>query len=1228
MKPIKSLFTKLLTNKPTKQERCYPPKNKSVDEQFFDLTPVDNADPDGLYSEALRFAMENSAIRNIAITGPYGSGKTSVIKTFEKKSNYRFLNVSLATFSDPNSETHTIQNNEPNDITVKVERSILQQMLYGTDANALPYSRFKRISNPQWTNWNATLFVGWIAACGFLYKSRNDIFAIKGIEEVSWLWLFTAAYVFLFLVRLISKSIKLSHSLSVKKLSLQNGEVELAGVPESSILNKHLDEIIYFFEENNYDLVVFEDLDRFGNPEIFIKLREINKIINDRPTQKRSAQPLKFIYAIKDDVFLNKDRAKFFDFITPIIPIINNSNSREKLNQSIKPLNSERDIDDRFLGEVSLYLDDFRLIKNISNEFLIYEKKVGASSLNKLLAIIIYKNIYPRDFENLHHGKGTLYEIVQKRTEIIQKISNNIDSRIETLKAKISAADAEFLSNGEELVKIFWGHICGTHSELIIEGIYAGQSILTFDQIMDWKNFSNIFNEAEVFIHGRNKNNSHSNRRITLSSSFSSIEKKISPDTTFAARHERIKNKNTSLRQKIISEIDSLKERKTEISRSPLHKLLELSEFDFDAITKPGNADDLRLLTYLVRNGHLDETYNNYISIFHEGRMSRNDWSFIQAIRDFRAPDARTVIDTPVEVVSEMREEDFGSSYALNVALIDYLLENKATNEVKLRAVIEFISKHLPETDDFFRAYWLIGKNSASLTGAISDYWPNYGAKATSNELATRHIAMVLAYVDPAYIAKKMNENGTIERYLSANSHLVFSENITFTKGYEALKLINLKINDLNDILNIETLLNFSHENNLYSISINNIDIILSKYSPAVQKTKNNIFDSKTANYTTIRIFGSEQLKAYIKDNIDTYLNNVALALDTNKNESKESILEIITNPDIDKSTALHFALQQTFVFENFDQIPPPMWNDLIFGGKIALEWTNLVHYYNHEDCDTDKLLEMLAKPETYNNLIKTKFPKDQKFKEETNALRWFLISNKEISLSAYKAICTSIDVYYNNFPEDIPVERAMILVELKIVGLNEKSFSRTANHVKLRSKIIELNFPTYASSTEKYTIDINVKAELLSSNLNFDYKISLIKNTTVEELKASEELTKRTGIILSAPTINKAEISATTISHCLTSISDKRIKKDLLYNFIDRISDSEIREALSVLPEPYCHFITPNKRPKLEKTEANLALAEKLKDRKIISSFQDENDMIRINAFRKDFISSLLGRN
>jgi ABC-type transport system involved in cytochrome bd biosynthesis fused ATPase/permease subunit len=109
-----------------------PESNNDNPVGYIALTPVDDADEKSNYFSALKFAIDSEQICNIALTGPFGSGKSSIIKTFEKNNQYKFLNISLASFKEGTEDQ--IQNN-------LIERSILQQMLYGSDASKLPYSR-------------------------------------------------------------------------------------------------------------------------------------------------------------------------------------------------------------------------------------------------------------------------------------------------------------------------------------------------------------------------------------------------------------------------------------------------------------------------------------------------------------------------------------------------------------------------------------------------------------------------------------------------------------------------------------------------------------------------------------------------------------------------------------------------------------------------------------------------------------------------------------------------------------------------------------------------------------------------------------------------------------------------------------------------------------------------------------------------------------------------------
>ncbi|MBC2656790.1 hypothetical protein H7A76_15225 [Pseudomonas sp. MSSRFD41] len=1199
---------------------------RSLRNDFFDLAPIDAADQDGLYQAALEFAMRNPTVRNVAITGPYGSGKTSVIKTFEKNSSYRFLNVSLATFSDPNALNAQDQDPEK-DVTVRVERSILQQMLYGAGAGTLPYSRFKRISRPRWIELNAILFVGWAVAISLLYKNHDELLKAFSSSTLAWPWIFTVAYTLLYLARLISKALRASHSISVKKLSLQSGSVELDGIPESSILNKHLDEIIYFFEENHYDLVVFEDLDRFGNPEIFIKLREINKIINDRPQQSplffpsRKSQPLKFFYAIKDDIFFNKDRAKFFDFIVPIIPVINNSNSREILKKCIHAAGNAEGVSDRFIGEVALYLDDVRLIKNISNEFFIYEKKIGSNKLNfsKLLAAIIYKNAYPKDFENLHYGNGALFEIVQQRTCILTQSVKKIDSEIESLRNLIADSEEENCKDIIELIKIFWGHLCSTFTEFDIISVYAGDTIFTAHQILEWNNFEQLFKETNLAIHGKARNSYYNNeQKFHLSLSFRALEETITPGTTFVERHKNIINKAVKNRIEINLKIENLKEQRSSLARQPLYQLLNLVEFQIGNITESHQIIDSRLLNYLIRNGYLDETYHLYISIFHEGRMSRNDWDFILAIRDFRTSDPTLMIDNPSEVIEELREEDFGSGTTLNVNLIDYQLDG-APDSPRMQLIINYLSKHLPETNQFFEAYWLIGKHSSLLTQAVATHWPGYGVGSIDTPLATQHIARIIAHLDPSYISSQMNADLALTNYISAQAAVIFSENLVFEQGFQALGSLGVKIEQLKDISGLIELFEYVHQKDLYRLSVDNVRFLLTHaFAPTTEhKESTTRFDPEKSNYTAIRTFGSAYLKAYVDREINNYLRDVACVIEGNVQESPQAILSLVNHPKVDESLAIQFILQQDHIFSTFDDLPTYLWDDLLYDEHIAITWVNILRFHAVEGFNEYRLNEVLNRENVFQALSEKKIPQLSDTSEQTKNLSWFIVSNTVLSDKSYRHLCKSIPFNYMSFPNDLPEERLLVLADLLIVRLNEKSFAMSEASTALRKTLIIKNFETYKGGISQYPLSPEIKGLLLASPLPLDQKCYLLINLTVDELNADASLVQYAGQVLGREDLNERAFDLSLISYCLTHVKEKSKRKDILYNFVDILSAEEILSALSGLDYPYSDLSQRKKRPKLENTEQNRRFAESLNRRNIISSIKDEGSVIRLNTYR-----------
>ena len=162
------------------------------------------------------------------------------------------------------------------------------------------------------------------------------------------------------------------------KIKLPNTEIEINENSDESLINKYMDELIYFFSKTNYNILIIEDLDRFLENEsikykiliIFQKLKELSKILND---SKQINRPIKFIYAVKDNLFSNAtERTKFFDAIVPVIPVISNFNSYAELKDRFKG----EQIPDKIMQDISAHINDFRLIKNISNEYYLYKNEL------------------------------------------------------------------------------------------------------------------------------------------------------------------------------------------------------------------------------------------------------------------------------------------------------------------------------------------------------------------------------------------------------------------------------------------------------------------------------------------------------------------------------------------------------------------------------------------------------------------------------------------------------------------------------------------------------------------------------------------------------------------------------------------------------------------------------------------------------------------------------------
>lgn len=406
------------------------------------LTPTENADISVEMSNQLMFAVTNNQIKNIAITGPYGSGKSSIWRTFcsqkkiDKIKNIAY--ISLAKFN-PQSDKKKVDNE------LEIEKAVIQQLIYSKKKSDLKYSNISRIRNLR------DIDITLITVPCFLFISlllpiiSESIFNILNIfleQECSYvelicggkteivfiLFFLTILYAFIFFAIQKINKIKIS-KICLKEIEISLGEGE-------SLFNKYLDEIVYFFEATKCNCVVIEDLDRFDSSlEIFSKLRDLNGLINNHPGPNNRNLNVQFIYFVKDEIFYGLDRTKFFDYIIPAVPALSFSNSAKILKSLADKYHFC--LDESFLKNIQKYLNDYRLVKNCINESLIYKNENRTVDIKeeqnenlenqkeddvdiqqkinqKIFSLVLYKNLYPKDFSELMEKQGVLFKCLNE----------------------------------------------------------------------------------------------------------------------------------------------------------------------------------------------------------------------------------------------------------------------------------------------------------------------------------------------------------------------------------------------------------------------------------------------------------------------------------------------------------------------------------------------------------------------------------------------------------------------------------------------------------------------------------------------------------------------------------------------------------------------------------------------------------------------------------------------
>ena len=859
---------------------------------------------------ALKFAIDkNSEVTNVAITGNYGAGKSSVVESFEFQcTDKKFLHISLGQYDETiSNEKNGLNNRQINTI----EGKIINQLLHQINPNQIRKSIFKTLdAESQIEPFNISVYLGLVILLSlYLLNISSWNGLIQNFCWLSWtmkpiISLLVLVILFILIIYGIYFLLKLQKDFGfVKKLSLKaekiETDIEIFSNDNSKVsyFDRYLDDVLYLFKQSGADVIVFEDIERFNDSRIFEKLKELNIVINRKRKICRDSK-LVFFYLVKDDLFESQERTKFFDFIIPVVPVVTASNSYDQLSKILKDMELHKVLDEKFLFNISLYLDDMRLINNICNEYLTYKETLSKLPLEseKIFSMVVYKNIFPKDFSLLQKNQGYLFELLNSKEIALKNRREELNSKIKELEKKIEKADEEQLNDEFELygtiLKVPYGRKVikvnrkfesdfSTRSDYIKELLADESEICSFDSY-----YNAHYNQNE--------------RNEDIDSVF--------PDINTPEFQERLENiRNKKLIEKLEKEIKKMNDELEKLDSYRLSDVYQhataIDDFKSDFTEEIRKNPQFSIISFLIRNAYIDENYQDYLTHFYENTITVVEKEYLRNVISGRHNNYDISIKNFDEIFNYLEVKSFKSSNVLNYDLFRYLLYSSEHNE-KLKLIfqqeniLEFLLgfynelfKLDTENKSFFsqRDVRIFFKN-----------WLHHNSELFNEYVHQEHsdfiyvdkrklILSLMNLVDLSDCTKETKEQ--ISKYLEMTQDVflnIFHDNYyDFEKFNFNLSAIDFKIKKftLPSQGYEKNVLNYIYKNGLYDICKSNVLFFMKQYSDRGTE----ISDLKHKNYEIMTSQnGLKPLMDYCQSSDEEFLKYILMYVTLSEGEMRD----------------------------------------------------------------------------------------------------------------------------------------------------------------------------------------------------------------------------------------------------------------------------------------------------------------------------------------------------
>lgn len=1194
------------------------------------LTPEYLSKEHGQYVEAIKAALDNKQIRNIALSGNFGVGKSSILQEIARQQDGRVVELSLSTLAPIEAskldESVPIQATTP---TNRIQQEIVKQLLYREDPGKTPASRFRRIERFQWWReiWSSALLglaitiifllSGWTAKLANTFSFLGDL----GV----WLHLVIlgAATGMALLVRW-----RFYGKLHIKQLSAGSATVSL-NETSVSYFDQYLDEIVYFFEVSDRDIVIFEDIDRFNDSHIFEALRALNTLLNASPQIKK---PIYFIYAIKDSIFdrtglvaegrklepdvvemddpaqaesVRANRTKFFDLVIPVVPFITHRSARNLAVQLLDRI--EHKVAPELLDLAAKFVPDMRLLKNVRNEFIVFRDRIFSGdgkqlnlSETELFAMMLYKSTHLTDFETIRIGKSKLDVLYNVSRELVAGNIEKLEGELRELRrqlARIDGAATRSARLGKRLIE---------HVDRTAQAVQASIQNLPFifanvqrprDDLQGaqfWKDFVTSGGNPDLQFRTNINRNLIFTRDSLRTALGDPLDAESWDEADRVALNEQVDKKTDDIKFLRGADLGGL------VRRPEFLVKYEGADQSLETIAKA--ILKLGLAYQLVCAGHINRNFTLYTSTFHGDRVGSSATNFIihHVERDLMDEHFELSPDDVDAIVRERGKNALSEPALYNIAILDRLLTNDDEAEAADIMMQSLVSLGESQTR-FLQAYLAAGEQRLRFIERFTAFSPRVLVYLVSQvDLDDTSRLELVNFSLNNDSTQKQKVDAAVSEYLS-DHYAEFTVLTSDATEHARAERIGALFTDANiTVPRLEPLARQVRSSfvsrNLYEVTYENIAIAIG--------------NTATVALDVIRE-ADEMVYDYVLKHLSTYLD--AIDGESATVDSSENFIAVIEDvleraaPDLDM--VVERSASDCKV-ANLEEVSEGAWPALAEHGRFPATFNNVSRYVIHfESVD-----EPLAKILTTEGVITEINAADEVSK--TKLAIAILAAKTQLPSAALRAELVESLGLDNYLDMDGVVAEVGDLFALLLRHNIIEDAAETYEH------LAETDWPTrkaFICASKKFSdymtpelLRPDLAALLASDEIN-----SEIKSVIVAQSAAYAKVADPMGLteLAQFATRNEHELAADVVQKMAQTGVDTQQVVMLLEPHLTSISREQLFTILQELDGDY-PSLTENgqDKPKIPNTPANLALLQHLKREGIVSEYDAHESPIKVH--------------